>query len=123
MRILTVRYSYTFSLFFTSIRTETTPIIVTSTWARVGNAIPFTLITLVLGWWNLPMGPINTFYSLGINLTGGEILHEVNLEDPPRKPDTPDPETPRPGTSWICSGCHMVNNQTTKCLRCGKRGS
>jgi hypothetical protein len=43
----------------------------------------FTLLTLVLGWWGIPWGPIYTIGSLHTNLSGGkditqEVLHSIN---------------------------------------------
>lgn len=37
----------------------------------------FTLVSLLLGWWGIPWGPIFTIQSIGKNLSGG---HDVTLE-------------------------------------------
>lgn len=37
-----------------------------------GKSIPFTLISLVGGWWGFPWGPIYTIASLSTNLNGGK---------------------------------------------------
>jgi hypothetical protein len=36
------------------------------------KSIPFTLISLVLGWWGIPWGPIWTISSVVTNLRGGK---------------------------------------------------
>ena len=35
-------------------------------------SLPYTLLTLVLGWWGIPWGPIYSLMSIGSNLTGGK---------------------------------------------------
>ncbi|KOR33414.1 hypothetical protein TI05_01160 [Achromatium sp. WMS3] len=44
----------------------------------VGKSIGFTLISIILGWWGLPWGPIYTIGSLYTNLSGGKnVTQEV----------------------------------------------
>jgi hypothetical protein len=38
------------------------------------QGLPFTLLTLVLGWWGFPWGPIYTIQTLWINLRGGKDI-------------------------------------------------
>src|SRR5437016_2661082 len=40
--------------------------------SAVVKGLPFTLISLVLGWWGFPWGPIFTVTSLVTNLGGGK---------------------------------------------------
>ena len=39
-----------------------------------GKSIGFTLISLILGWWGIPWGPIYTIGSLITNLSGGKNI-------------------------------------------------
>jgi hypothetical protein len=42
------------------------------------KGLPYTLISLVLGWWGLPWGPIYTIGSLATNIGGGkDVTNEV----------------------------------------------
>ena len=42
------------------------------------KGLPFTLLSLVLGWWGIPWGPIYTIQSLWVNLKGGkDVTQEV----------------------------------------------
>src|SRR5712692_2712153 len=42
------------------------------------KGLPFTVVSLVAGWWGFPWGPIYTFQSLVTNLSGGkDITKEV----------------------------------------------
>jgi hypothetical protein len=42
------------------------------------RSLPFILISLVLGWWGIPWGPIWTISSLIVNLRGGmDVTHQV----------------------------------------------
>jgi hypothetical protein len=41
---------------------------------RTLKGLPFTLLTLVAGWWGVPWGPIYTIQCLAKNLSGGEDI-------------------------------------------------
>ena len=42
------------------------------------KGLPFVLLSLVLGWWGIPWGPIFTIQSLWVNLRGGkDVTQEV----------------------------------------------
>lgn len=48
------------------------------------TGLGFTLLSLVLGWWGIPWGPIYTIGSVYTNLTGGkdvtaEVMASINL--------------------------------------------
>lgn len=45
--------------------------------SAASKSITFTLISLVLGWWGFPWGPIYTIASLATNLRGGK---DVTME-------------------------------------------
>jgi hypothetical protein len=42
--------------------------------SAVTKGLPWTLLTLVLGWWGIPWGPIFTVQSLIVNFKGGKDL-------------------------------------------------
>lgn len=42
--------------------------------SAVSKGLPWTLLTLVLGWWGIPWGPIFSVQSLIVNFTGGKDL-------------------------------------------------
>jgi hypothetical protein len=53
----------------------------------VAKGLPFSLISLVAGWWGIPWGPIWTLTTLATNLSGGkdvtrEILAAAGLATP-----------------------------------------
>jgi len=44
----------------------------------IGKSLPFTLISLVAGWWGIPWGPIFTVQSMVNNFRGGKnVTKEV----------------------------------------------
>lgn len=46
--------------------------------SAVAKGMPYTLISLVAGWWGIPFGPIFTILALAVNLGGGkDVTHEV----------------------------------------------
>jgi hypothetical protein len=49
----------------------------------IKHSIGFTILSLLLGWWGIPWGPVYTIGSLHTNLTGGkdvtaEVLRSLN---------------------------------------------
>lgn len=52
----------------------------------LGKSLPYTLLSLLFGWWGIPWGPIYTIGSLITNFRGGkdvtlEVIAAVNAED------------------------------------------
>ena len=44
----------------------------------VVKGLPFTLLSLVLGWWGIPWGPIYTIQSIWVNFKGGrDVTNEI----------------------------------------------
>lgn len=44
----------------------------------VVKGLPYTLLSLVLGWWGIPWGPIYTIQSVWVNFKGGkDVTQEV----------------------------------------------
>jgi hypothetical protein len=43
----------------------------------VSKSLPFTLLSLVAGWWGIPWGPIYTVQSFYTNLRGGKDVTEA----------------------------------------------
>jgi hypothetical protein len=44
----------------------------------VVKGLPFTLLSLLLGWWGIPWGPIYTVQSIWVNFSGGkDVTKEV----------------------------------------------
>ena len=72
------------------------------------HALPYTLLSLLLGWWGIPWGPIKTFQALSVNLSGGEDLTlAVNkaihgVEEPEAKWNCPECKRPNPNTTFRC---------------------
>jgi hypothetical protein len=53
------------------------------------KGLPFTLLSLVLGWWGIPWGPIYTVQSLWVNFKGGrDVTAEVlgSMRSAPQSP-------------------------------------
>lgn len=46
--------------------------------STIGKSLPFTLISLLLGWWGIPWGPIYTIGAIVNNIRGGkDVTQEV----------------------------------------------
>ena len=47
--------------------------------SAVGKGLPFTLLSLVAGWWGIPWGPIYTIQSVYSNSRGGKDVTQAVL--------------------------------------------
>ncbi|RMH96337.1 MAG: hypothetical protein D6681_12380 [Calditrichaeota bacterium] len=59
--------------------------------STVGKSLKFSLITLLLGWWGIPWGPIYTIGSLITNIRGGKDVTEELLATLEQASVTPSP--------------------------------
>ena len=73
-----VVYQYCVSLLVLTLRRPSRVYFVTAGQSRLTRGLPYTLISLVFGWWGLPWGFIYTPESILVNLSGGrDITDEV----------------------------------------------
>lgn len=78
-----VIYHYTISIVVMTFRRSSDIYFVRAGEGGVGKGLPYVLLSLVLGWWGIPWGPIYTIQSLYYNLGGGkdvtqDVLASVN---------------------------------------------
>ena len=81
-----VIYVYCVSLLVVTIKRPTSIHFVRAGQNPGVRGLPFTLVTLLLGWWGFPWGPIYTIGALITNLSGGkDVTSQVaaNLFPPP----------------------------------------
>lgn len=67
-----VVFSYTFSLLVVTFKRSSPIFFIRSGEGTFTKALPYTLISLVFGWWGFPWGFIYTPMSLATNLGGGK---------------------------------------------------
>jgi hypothetical protein len=77
-------YQYCVSALIITIRQPTDIYFVRAGQNHVLKGLPWTLLTLVMGWWGIPWGPIYTVGVLWKNLHGGEdvtsqVLLDLNI--------------------------------------------
>ncbi len=73
-----VIYDYTISIIIMTFRRSSNIYFVRSNENALMKGLGFTLLTLGLGWWGIPWGPIYTIGALYRNLSGGkEVTAEV----------------------------------------------
>ncbi len=73
-----VIYQYAISVIILSFKQGSDIYFVRSTENAVAKGLPFTLLTLVAGWWGIPFGPIFSAMALFNNLRGGkDVTKEV----------------------------------------------
>ena len=66
-----VRFEVCASVVLATLRWQTDPRDTRSAWHRLWLGLPFTLVSLLLGPWGVPWGPIGTAAAVWTNLTGG----------------------------------------------------
>jgi hypothetical protein len=67
-----VVFRYCFSALVVTVMQGTDIYFVRADESRIGKGLPWTLLTLLVGWWGIPWGPIHTVRSLWTNFHGGE---------------------------------------------------
>ncbi|MDH5179986.1 MAG: hypothetical protein OEZ39_19485 [Gammaproteobacteria bacterium] len=67
-----VIYQYCISIIIMSFRQPSNIYFIKSDQGSVGKGLGFSLITLLLGWWGIPWGPIYSIGSLYTNFSGGK---------------------------------------------------
>ena len=71
-------YQYCISLLVITFNRSSNIYFIKSEDNAVVKSLPFVLLSLVLGWWGIPWGPIFTIQSLWVNLRGGkDVTQEV----------------------------------------------
>jgi hypothetical protein len=86
-----VFYDYCISFVFLTLRRPSHVYLLRVGETGVLRGLPYTILTLLLGWWGLPWGIVYTPLALVTNLSGGcEITADVRarLQDTPTLPTT-----------------------------------
>jgi len=78
-----VIYQYCISILIMTFRRNSDVYFIKAGESAAGPGMGFTLLSLVLGWWGIPWGPIYTISAVYTNLNGGkdvtaEIMATVN---------------------------------------------
>ena len=69
-----VCYQYCISILVMTFRRASDVYYIPAGESAVAKGLPWTLLTLVAGWWGIPWGPIFTVQSLVTNFRGGKDL-------------------------------------------------
>lgn len=77
-----VIYDYTISIILMTFRRSSDIYFIKSNENSVVKGLGYTFLTLLLGWWGIPWGPIYTIGALYRNLSGGkdvtaEVIHHL----------------------------------------------
>jgi hypothetical protein len=73
-----VVYQYCISVVLVTFRRSSNIYFIRPGESAVGKGLPFTLLSLVMGWWGIPWGPIYTVGSMITNFGGGkDVTAEV----------------------------------------------
>jgi hypothetical protein len=83
-----VSYQYAISILVMSFRRFSDVYFIPAGESAVTKGLPWSLISLVAGWWGIPWGPIFTIQSLVTNFKGGK---DVTAELSARLPRAPAP--------------------------------
>ena len=73
-----VIYQYCISILILTFRRSSNVYFIRHEEKAVVKGLPFTFLSLVLGWWGIPWGPIYTVQSIWVNFKGGrDVTKEV----------------------------------------------
>ena len=73
-----VLYQYCISILVLTFRRNSPIYFIKHDTSSIGKGMRYTLISVLLGWWGIPWGPIYTISSLARNLGGGkDVTQEV----------------------------------------------
>jgi len=73
-----VIYQYCISLLIITFRRSSNIYFIGRDDNAIVKGLPFTLLSLLLGWWGIPWGPIYTVQSIWVNFNGGkDVTREV----------------------------------------------
>lgn len=73
-----VIYQYCISLLVITFKRFSNIYFISHDESAVMKGLPFTLLSLVLGWWGIPWGPIYTIQGVWVNFNGGrDVTQEV----------------------------------------------
>ena len=75
-----VFFEYCISLIFFSLRRPSAPVRLRPGRRSWTKRLPYTILTLLLGWWCLPWGLVYTPLVLWTNLTGGRRITAAEIE-------------------------------------------
>lgn len=75
-----VTYQYCISILFMTFRPPTNVYFVRPGQSTFYQSLPFTLVTLLLGWWGFPWGAVYTIDTLINNCKGGTDVTEFVIE-------------------------------------------
>lgn len=69
-----VCYQYCISVVVLTLRRSSGAYFIPAGESAVSKGLPWILLSLVMGWWGIPWGPIFTIQSLVVNFQGGKDL-------------------------------------------------
>jgi hypothetical protein len=73
-----VVYSYAISVIILTFKRGSDVYYIRPGESAIAKGMPFTILSLIVGWWGFPFGPIFTIWALIVNLGGGkDVTHEV----------------------------------------------
>jgi hypothetical protein len=79
-----VFYYYCVSLLVVTFRRPSPIYFIRSGESATGKGLPWILLTVLLGWWGIPCGPIRSIQSLVVNLKGGkDVTAEIMAKTRP----------------------------------------
>lgn len=78
-----VFYQYCISLFIITFKRPTDIYFVKSGESAVAKGLPYVGLSLLMGWWGIPWGPIYTVTSLVTNFKGGKDVTDEVLRSIP----------------------------------------
>lgn len=75
-----VAYQYTISIIVMTFKRSSDVYFIRAGENATVKGLPYTFLSLILGWWGIPWGPVYTIGSLVSNLSGGKDVTQEILQ-------------------------------------------
>lgn len=75
-----VFYPYTISLLLVTLKRNSGVYLVRGDENKLTKALPFTLLSILFGWWAIPFGPKHTIETIRTNVRGGKDVTEEVMD-------------------------------------------
>lgn len=72
-----VIYTYVFSCIIMTFKRPSKIYYIPSNKYAISNGYPYLLLSLILGWWGIPWGPIYTIQSIWYGFVGKDVTSEI----------------------------------------------
>ncbi len=124
-----VYFQYCISVIVITFRRSSAIFFIPAGKSRFFKGLPYTVVSLVLGWWGIPWGPVRTVQALATDLRGGkDVTNQVMASQGSGRPVTitvpaQQAAAQMASSSAVPTSMRGVGGDSKYCGKCGTRMS